>query len=219
MRIAGEQEIAASQEAVWAALNDAEVLRRSIPGCESLSASDEGFAAVVSVRIGPIGARFSGTVAIENPDQPNGYRLVGQGQGGMAGSARGSADVTLQATGSTTLLSYVVDAEVGGRLAQLGGPVIEATARKLAAEFFARFEQVVTGKDEAAAPGAPARQAAPARPAGFPIGWILALLAATVLAYMAGGGELAGNGEIGLLAMALLLILATAIGFEFGRRR
>ncbi|WP_230292125.1 CoxG family protein [Croceicoccus sp. Ery5] len=222
MELSGSRSIKAPREAVWAALNDPDVLRRSIPGCQTLDpAGENAFNAVVEVRIGPIGASFKSTVRLEDIDAPVRYRIVGEGKGGMAGNASGSAVVELAEEGGGTQLSYRVAAEVGGRLAQLGGAVIDATARRLADQFFARFEQVVTGDVAADAPPA-AASGAPAAVTGtapFPWGWIIALVAVALAAFLAGGGALSGTGDGGVLAAVLLLVFATALGFEFGRRR
>lgn len=146
MQMTGEQAIAAPRERVWAALNDPEVLRRCIPGCESLTReADDRLAAVAQVRIGPIGARFKGAVTLSELEPLNGYVITGSGQGGIAGNARGNARVRLSDDGGGTLVSYTVEAEVGGRMAQLGGPVIDATARQMAGKFFETFAEVVTG--------------------------------------------------------------------------
>lgn len=218
MQITGEQRIAASREKVWQALNDPEVLRRSIPGCESLAKQGDGFAAVVAIRIGPIGARFNGSVTIENSDPPQGYTLVGQGQGGMAGSARGSARVGLAEQAGATLLSYTVDAEVGGRLAQLGGPVIDATAKRLAAQFFASFEREMSGGLPAPTQalesgGAPAPSAPATAPAStWP--WLFALAMAVIAGYFLGTS---GVDYAWVIAVALLAIACGAAGFAAGR--
>src|SRR5262249_43447284 len=135
MDMTGEERIAASRETVWAALNDPEVLRQSIPGCESLEKlSDTEMAAKVKLTIGPVSARFSGKVTLSEVDPPNGYRIAGEGSGGAAGYAKGSALVRLVADGDATLLKYEVKADVGGKLAQVGGRLIDATAKKLAGE-------------------------------------------------------------------------------------
>lgn len=144
----------------------------------------------------------------------------------MAGNASGSARVELADKGDSTLLAYRVTAEVGGRLAQLGGAVIDATAKRLADQFFARFEQIVTGGTETAPDKAPARPAKTATsadathvPAAFPWGWIVAILAVAVAAFLAGGGAFTATGDGGMLAAVLLAVFATALGFEIGRRR
>src|SRR5260221_3695780 len=125
MEMAGERRIAASRQRVWEALNDPAVLGASIPGCQSLEkAADDTFNAVAEVKIGPIGARFKGAVTLSDIDAPNGYTISGQGNGGVAGNARGSARVRLTEDGGGTLGSYDVDAQVGRRIAPIGGPLI-----------------------------------------------------------------------------------------------
>jgi carbon monoxide dehydrogenase subunit G len=164
MNMSGEQRIAATRQRVWEALNDPEVLKQCIPGCQTLEKeADDRLRATVEVKIGPIGARFNGAVALTDLDPPNGYTIVGEGQGGTVGFAKGGAKVRLADDGAGgTLLSYDVDAQVGGRLAQLGGPIIDATAKQLAGKFFDQFGQVV---------GAPAQTAEPAA-AGAPVGGV-----------------------------------------------
>lgn len=144
MDMTGEERIGASREAVWAALNDVEVLKQCIPGCQSLErVSGSDLAAKVKLQIGPVSANFSGKVKLSDLDPPNGYRIAGEGSGGAAGYAKGSAVVRLLQDGAGTLLRYEAKADVGGKLAQLGGRLIDATARKLAGEFFHKFTAVV----------------------------------------------------------------------------
>ena len=145
MEIEGEELISASNDRVWAALNDPEVLRACIPGCESLTAtSPTGMSAIVSVKIGPIKARFTGEITLNDINPPNSYRIEGQGKGGIAGFAKGGAFVELTTEGAnTTKLTYKVRADVGGKLAQLGSRLILSTARKLTGEFFGNFDRVV----------------------------------------------------------------------------
>jgi uncharacterized protein len=159
MDMTGEQRIAASQQAVWAALNDAEVLRQSIPGCESLEKlSDTEMAAKVKLQIGPVRTTFSGKVTLSDLDPPNSYRISGEGSGGAAGFAKGGAVVRLSADGGATLMRYEVKAEVGGKIAQLGGRLIDSTAKKLADEFFQKFTAVVGGGASAGTAPAPAKK-------------------------------------------------------------
>jgi uncharacterized protein len=140
MDIAGEYRIPVAREAVWAALNDPDVLARCIPGCKELAqVSPEEMKARVAVKIGPVSATFAGTVRLEDVRAPEGYTLVGQGNGGMAGFAKGRAAVTLAAEGAETVLTYTARAEVGGKIATLGGRLMQATSRKLADEFFGKF--------------------------------------------------------------------------------
>lgn len=140
MDMNGSQRIEASRELVYAALNDVDVLKQCIPGCESIEkTSDNEMNAKVTLRVGPVKASFTGKVTLSDFDPPNGYTITGEGSGGMAGFAKGSAAVKLEADGDATILHYTVKAEIGGKLAQLGGRLIDATATKLAGEFFEKF--------------------------------------------------------------------------------
>ena len=144
MDMNSERRLAASRQAVWAALNDADVLKQCIPGCESLEKlSDTEMTAKVTLGIGPVHATFTGKVTLSDLDPPNGYRLSGEGTGGIAGHARGGATVHLSDDGEGTLMRYEAQAEVGGRLAQLGGRLIDSAAKKLADQFFEKFAAVV----------------------------------------------------------------------------
>lgn len=144
MDMKGEQRIPADIHAVWKALNDPDILRASIPGCQELiKHSDTEMTAIAVVKVGPISARFQGKVTLSDLDPPNGYRITGEGQGGVAGHAKGGATVQLLADGSETILRYEASAQVGGRLAQLGGRMIDATARSMSAAFFSKFADVV----------------------------------------------------------------------------
>ena len=144
MDMNGSQRIEASREKVYAALNDVEVLKQCIPGCESIDkTSDNEMNAKVTLRVGPVKASFTGKVILSDFDPPNGYTITGEGTGGMAGFAKGSAAVKLEADGDATILHYTVKADVGGKLAQLGGRLIDATATKLAGEFFEKFSNIV----------------------------------------------------------------------------
>jgi carbon monoxide dehydrogenase subunit G len=180
MEMTGEQMIAAPPQRVWDALNDPDVLRRSIDGCESFEkTSPNTFAVRVTAHVGPVKAGFSGAVTLADVDPPNGYTLVGEGTGAGAGFARGRARVSLADVGGATRLSYQVSAEVGGKLAQIGARLIDQTARRQADSFFARFAAIAAG-------GAPA----PSR-AGWASGpsWLVAailILAALVVGFLAG---------------------------------
>jgi hypothetical protein len=144
MDMTGERRIPAPRQAVWAALNDPEVLKVSIPGCQSLEKiGDDQMQATAAVKIGPISARFSGKVNLTDIDPPNGYRISGEGQGGAAGFAKGGAQISLAEDGVATLLTYEVHAQVGGKLAQLGARLIDASAKQMADAFFDRFSQQV----------------------------------------------------------------------------
>lgn len=161
MEIKGEYKIAAPREKVFAALNDPAVLQACIPGCESLEkTSDTEMKAKVRMRIGPVSAAFSGKVTLSDLDPPNGYRISGEGQGGAAGFAKGGAVVALKEDGSDTVLTYNVDAQVGGKIAQVGARLIDGTAKKLADEFFSKFAAMVGGPP-AAEPAAAASATAP----------------------------------------------------------
>jgi carbon monoxide dehydrogenase subunit G len=235
MEMTGEQRIAAPRQRVWEALNDPEVLRACIPGCQSLDRDgDNGFAAVAEVKIGPIGARFKGAVQLNDLDPPNGYTIDGQGNGGIAGNAKGSAKVRLSDDGGGTLVSYNVDAQVGGRMAQLGGPIIDATAKQLAGKFFSRFGEIVGGEaavpapeapvttgETAAAPAAavpapfaiPAPAGAPSR--GVPWEWIVTLALAIIAGFMLGRSDVA---EWWMVMVILAIIAAAGAGYAAGKR-
>jgi carbon monoxide dehydrogenase subunit G len=140
MKMSGEQLLIEQRETVWAALNNVDVLGRCIPGCESLTRTEDGaLDAVATIKVGPVKARFKGRINLSDVIAPESYVISGQGQGGAAGFAKGAASVKLEAAGEGTRLIYEVTASVGGRLAQLGARLIDATAKKLADEFFANL--------------------------------------------------------------------------------
>ncbi|MCC0039885.1 MAG: carbon monoxide dehydrogenase subunit G [Brucellaceae bacterium] len=142
----GEERIDAPIGKVWEALNDPEILKACIPGCESLDKkSERELAATVALKIGPIKARFNGEVELKNLKPPHSYTIEGEGKGGIAGFAKGGADVTLKEDGDGTILSYTAKADVGGKMAQLGSRLIQSTSKKLAAQFFADFNKKVSG--------------------------------------------------------------------------
>jgi carbon monoxide dehydrogenase subunit G len=153
--MSGEERIEAPIGRVWEALNDPEVLRACIPGCERLEMTAQNeMAATVSLKIGPIKARFEGQVALRNLDPPHSYSIEGEGKGGVAGFAKGGADVTLTEDGpGTTVLTYTARADVGGKIAQLGSRLIQSTSKKLAEKFFSELNSTVgakpSGPDEA----------------------------------------------------------------------
>ncbi len=152
MDMTGERRIPAPRQKVWDALNDPAILKACIPGCESLEkTSDTDLKATASVKIGPIAARFTGKVQLVNLDPPNSYRIQGEGAGGVAGFAKGGADVRLADEGVNTILSYDVKAQVGGKIAQLGARLIDATSKQMADMFFDRFTAVVSEPVPAAA--------------------------------------------------------------------
>lgn len=196
MDMTGERRIPAPRDKVWAALNDPVVLRACIPGCESLEkTSDTDMNGTVAMKVGPISARFSGRVQLSDLDPPSSYRIMGEGAGGAAGFAKGGADVRLTPDGDFTVLDYAVQAQVGGKIAQLGARLVDATAKSMADAFFDRFvaEVAATPGPELGAEGlvgaaaavatAPPRPAAPAQlsmmslipaePMGFPrVVWV-----------------------------------------------
>jgi carbon monoxide dehydrogenase subunit G len=153
MQMNDSQRVPASVDKVWAGLNDPEILKRCIPGCQSLDmTSPTEMKATVVVKVGPVKATFSGKVTLSDLDPPNGYRISGEGSGGVAGFAKGGASVRLAPDGAeATNLQYAVDAQIGGKLAQLGGRLIDSTAKKLAGEFFQNFAAALTTQD--ASPG------------------------------------------------------------------
>src|ERR1700748_3399336 len=145
MTMNGEVQLPASREVVWAKLNDPEVLKACIPGCEELEKTDEhGFRAVAKMKVGPVKARFKGKVHLSDIDPPNGYKISGEGEGGVAGFAKGGAVVKLTEQDGGTLLSYDVESQIGGKLAQLGQRLVQGTAKKLADDFFNKFAAAVT---------------------------------------------------------------------------
>lgn len=159
MDMTGEYRVAAPRQKVWDALNDPEILKQCIPGCETITKhSDTEMSATVRAKVGPVSARFGGKVTISDRDPPNGYKITGEGTGGPAGFAKGGATVKLSDDNGGTKLSYTVEANVGGKLAQIGSRLIDASARQMADNFFSKFAQVV---GSAAAPAA-ATSAAPA---------------------------------------------------------
>jgi uncharacterized protein len=234
MNMTGEQRIAAPRQRVWEALNDPEILRSSIPGCQSLEkGADDRFTAMLEVKVGPIGARFKGTVSLTDLNPPNGYTLIMGGSGGVAGSVKGSAKMRLSDDTDGTLVSYEVEAQIGGRMAQLGGPIIDATAKQIAGKFFARFGEIV---GPAAKPGEPVRTKAAAAPGtlnnspatpttpstarsgGLPIAWILATVVAALAGFLVGRSQGGTGSDWAGLAIGLALIVVAGAAFEYGRR-
>lgn len=166
MKMSGEEIIPAARETVWRALNDPEVLKQCIPGCESITKhSDTRLEARVVIKIGPVKAGFSGVVNLTDLNPPSSYRIAGEGKGGLAGFAKGGADVRLEAVPEGTKLVYDVDAQVGGKLAMLGSRLIDSTARSLAGQFFERFAGIAGSMKEASAPKIEAAVKAPQRKA------------------------------------------------------
>ena len=145
--IEGEERISAPVQKVWEALNDPDVLKACIPGCEKLEkTSDTNMTATVVLRVGPVKATFEGAVELTNLNPPHSYTIQGEGKGGIAGFAKGGADVTLTSDGpDATILKYAAKADVGGKIAQLGSRLIESTSKKLAGQFFSSFGEKVGG--------------------------------------------------------------------------
>ncbi len=191
MEIVGEYRIEASRETVWAGLNDPEILRQAIAGCEQIDKlSETEFTARVRAKIGPVSAKFQGKVTLSELDPPRSYRISGEGTSGAAGFARGGAWggawVRLEQRDGGTILSYKVEANVGGKLAQVGSRLIDGVARKMADDFFAKFAAVVApgAAPPEVAPGAPPRPEAapvPALPALPPLAWIAGLIVIVVI--------------------------------------
>jgi hypothetical protein len=147
MTMSGEYQLAASPETVWEKLNDAATLKACIPGCEQLDKlSDTEFSAIATQKIGPVKATFKGKVTLSDIDPPHGYRISGQGEGGVAGFAKGGATVKLAPKDGGTVLSYAVEAQIGGKLAQLGQRLINGAAKKVADNFFQNFAAAVNPK-------------------------------------------------------------------------
>ena len=147
MKLEGQHTIAVPREEVYAALNDPDVLQQCIPGCKELVRhSDTEFEAVVGLKIGPVKATFNSTVTLTNLNPPESYTLIGKGKGGAAGFANGGAEVHLVEDGDSTVLEYTFEANVGGKLAQIGSRLVESTTRKLAANFFDKFTEVVEAR-------------------------------------------------------------------------
>jgi len=147
MEMTGEQLIPLPQAATWAALNDPEVLKDCIPGCESITrVSDNEYDVVLTARVGPVSAKFKGRMAVTDSNPPNSYKLGFEGQGGVAGFAKGDATVNLTPEGDKTKLAYSAKANVGGKLAQVGARLIDGVAKQLAGKFFEAFEKRAGGK-------------------------------------------------------------------------
>ncbi|MCK6453811.1 MAG: carbon monoxide dehydrogenase subunit G [Alphaproteobacteria bacterium] len=200
MDLTGQYRIAAPRQAVWQALNDPEVLRQCIPGCESVEKlSDTEFQARATAAIGPVKARFAGKVTLSDLDPPNGYTISGEGQGGAAGFAKGGAKVRLAEDADATVLTYEVNATVGGKLAQVGSRLIGGVAHKMADEFFGRFAALVA---------APAAAAVPVEAAVAPVA---SPLPTTAPEPTSGAGLPAWAWIAGVIVLAALLL------FLFGR--
>ncbi len=144
MELTGSRTIAADRATVWARLNDAETLKACVPGCEEMAGSpEEGFAATVKQKVGPVKATFKGEVTLSDVVEGESYTITGEGKGGVAGFAKGGAKVRLEDVPEGTLLNYEVEAKVGGKIASLGSRLINSFARKMADQFFERFQDAV----------------------------------------------------------------------------
>ena len=211
MEMTGEYKIPAPRQKVWEALNDPEILKACIPGCQELNKeSDTELSATVKSKVGPVSATFKGKVTLSDIDAPNGYKISGEGTGGVAGFAKGGAEVSLVDDGDGTLLNYTATGQVGGKLAQIGSRLIDSTAKKMANEFFGKFADVVAADNaapeasaeaEAEAPAAPAPEAAPAATPAAPE----ATAAATA---QSGGGIVVW---VGGLIVAVVVVLALLV--------
>lgn len=170
MKLTDQRDIAAPPDTVWSALLDADVLRQCIPGCTEMSGNpDDGYECVATQKVGPVKATFKAHIALSNVIEGQSCTISGEGKGGPAGFAKGSADVVLTPQGDGTRLSYDVEAKVGGKLAQLGGRIIDGFAKKMADQFFDSFKRVV---EDGQPPGAEADDAPPAEDeAGEKKGW------------------------------------------------
>jgi uncharacterized protein len=165
MDMSGEYRIPAPRQRVWEALNDPEILKASIPGCEELNKlSDRDLEARVRAKVGPVSAAFNGKVTLSDLNPPASYRIAGEGKGGAAGFAKGGADVALTEDGAGTILRYNAKADVGGKLAQIGSRLVQGTARKMADDFFGRFSAIVGDRFAAEHAGAAAASTAAAPP-------------------------------------------------------
>lgn len=242
MDMIGQQRIFASRDVVWKALNDPDILKASIPGCEELvKLSDTDMTAVAVIKVGPVKAKFQGAVTLSDLDPPNGCRIVGEGKGGIAGFAKGGATVRLEPDGDATILHYDVSAEVGGKLSQLGGRLIDATARQMSAAFFKKFSDEIARRGGGASMPADTQQSrkppqsdlqpAPAvnSPQAAPrahIGGLLVLCIALAGFWYAFGANLpslvpadGGRAHVSAdFASALMLIVVASIGFLLGRQ-
>lgn len=207
MEITGEYLVPAPQQRVWEALNDPQVLKASITGCQSLErVSDNEFAAIVTSKVGPVSATFRGNVVLSDLDPPRGYTLTGRGQGGAAGFAKMSSRVALQPQGEQTLLRYTAQAEIGGKLAAVGSRLVQAVAKKNADDFFAAFTRQLGAPE--AAPVAAVQPGAVAVPEGAPA----AVPAAPVRAPVA----LPAGGGLGAPVPAWLVVFGTGLGLALG---
>jgi carbon monoxide dehydrogenase subunit G len=201
MDMTGEHQIKAPRPVVWAALNDPEVLKQSIAGCEELvKTSDTEFQAQVTAKVGPVKAKFSGKVTLSDLNPPNGYTISGEGSGGAAGFAKGGAKVALEdAPGGGTLLKYEVHAQIGGKLAQIGSRLVDGAARKMADEFFTAFAGVVEA------------QAAPMAEIATPMPAAEAIMAPAAMPPVEDGKDAASKGLPPVVWIGGLIVVAAAV--------
>ncbi|MCC6197018.1 MAG: carbon monoxide dehydrogenase subunit G [Burkholderiales bacterium] len=188
MEMSNDRTIPAPPDKVWAALNDPAILKDSLPGCESLERVDDTtYKATMAAKVGPVSARFNGTMRITDSTPPSGYTLRFEGQGGVAGFANGEAQVKLApADGNATLLHYDVKAQVGGKIAQIGSRLIDAAAAKLADDFFARFSERLAPPAAVEETGEVVTVGAGRAPASAPwIRWVSLAIIAAIVAYLA----------------------------------
>ncbi|WP_368414815.1 carbon monoxide dehydrogenase subunit G [Falsiroseomonas sp.] len=206
MEMTGERQIAAPRQRVWEALNDPAVLKAAIPGCDSVERTgDDSFEAKVSVKLGPMSAKFGGKVQLTNINPPASYTISGEGSGGAMGFAKGGADVSLEDVGpKATVLRYSVKAQVGGKMAQLGARLIDSTAKSMADQFFDRFAAQVS-------PPAPV-EVVPAGPVMAPSGWVAGGpmdKVSQLLAMKVAGFPVQVPLGVGAMLVVLLLIFAS----------
>lgn len=222
----GEFVLPASRKEVWAALNDPDVLRRCIQGCQTMErVGENSFAAEVKMKIGPVSSVFNGKVDLLDLDPPNAYRIEGKGDGGAAGFAKGGARVALSDADGGTLLRYDVNADIGGRLAQLGGRLINGVAKKQADQFFENFAAqfgaetaAVHGSPSVSVEGAASTSTAivtDAAPPSAPWAWAIALAVAIVAGFVLGRSQVA---EEWVVAMIVLSLVSAGAGFRAGRQ-
>lgn len=207
MEMTGERHIAAPRQRVWEALNDPAVLQAAIPGCESVERTgDDSFQARVSLKLGPMSAKFGGKVTLSNVNPPASYTISGEGQGGAMGFAKGGADVSLEEAGpDATILRYSVKAQVGGKMAQLGARLIDSTAKSMADQFFDRFAAQLAPAVADAAPAAAPAISETGWPAGSPMDKVSRLLAMQVAGFPV-------QVPLGVGAMLVVLLLIFASG-------
>lgn len=240
MQMSGQQRIFAPRQRVWDSLYDPEILKSCIPGCRALTKeSDDRLRVIAEIKIGPIGARFNALVTRADVSPLQGCSMTIEGQGGTSGFLKSHARLQLaDDPAGGTLLTYEVDSEVGGRLAQLGGPILDATASQLSNRFFSQLgaalgaapapaspaKQPARGAKPAVAAAAPQQGAAapayvPPATSGLPVAWLLALSLAALVGYLIGHARSGDPGSEWMgLSIGLLVLIVAAAGFEFGRR-